>query len=242
MTPEDSAPVKVNELEGLDETGSDMSRTLSLSDGIFAFSMTLLVINLSIPVIGSSTTSGGLYHYLAVFYANIVAYGVAFWVIGSWWRLHHRLFSAIVRYDRTLTSLNLAFLLTISITAFPTALVFEYGPNHFFVFGSSANLAVIIFSGVQTIAGLLLWGIWRYASGPGGLVRPSLTPEWRRVTSGAEFNRAVVFAASMALGVISPYLAEATWVLSSFIRHRKRVYLRPLPHTSGAVPQKPPPS
>ncbi len=241
MTSDESAPRKDPELEGLDESGTDLTRIISLSDGIFAFAMTLLVINLSIPVIGSSqSTAGGLYGYLQLFYQNIVAYGVAFWVIGSWWRFHHRLFSAIVRYDRVLTTLNLAFLLTISITAFPTALVFEYGTRHLFEFGTSANLAVIIFGGVQTIAGFLLWAIWHYASGSGNLVRPTLSPEWRRVTSTMELNRALVFLASIGIAAVSPSLAEATWFVSGFIRRHRHVYAKSVAPPSSTAPPRPP--
>ena len=65
-----------------------MGRILSLSDGIFAFAMTLLVINLAVPTrpLGGPALTG----YLGGLEPGLVAYVVGFVIIGSFWVGHHR--------------------------------------------------------------------------------------------------------------------------------------------------------
>jgi uncharacterized membrane protein len=100
---------EVERVEGLDGTGSNMSRLVNMSDAMFAFSMTFLVITLVLP--GQAGYSrGDLGGYLAGEWPAVVAYMISFFVISNGWGAHRRLVSPIVQYDQVLVRLNNPFL------------------------------------------------------------------------------------------------------------------------------------
>jgi uncharacterized membrane protein len=135
----------------IDERGMD--RILSLSDGIFAFAITLLVLNLTVPTL--ATTSSDLLSSLWTEYPKYVAYIVSFYVISNYWLAHHRMFRYIKRYDSRLVGLNLFFLLFITLVPFFTELISSY---------ASLESAEDIFFLSQAFGGVLLTLLWRHAS------------------------------------------------------------------------------
>jgi uncharacterized membrane protein len=207
-------------IEGLDGSGTDLGRLLSLSDGVFAFSLTFLVVSLLLPAPGT-TTVPSLDSLLSRLEPGFLAYALSFFIIATWWDSHHRLFSPIVRYDATLVRLNNFFLLVISITPFLVDLLFEYGPGK----GTpiqSTQIAIVLYAGVQALGGLDLLVIWRHATHDHRLVDPSLPPEWIR---GTELNQAAVvavFLASMPVALLSPITAELVWIVMVFVRINRR--------------------
>jgi uncharacterized membrane protein len=216
MSSASSAAAEHRPYEGLDGSGTDMGRLLSLTDGVFAFALTFLVITLLLPTPGSSGLPP-LLSLLAKLKTGFLAYALSFFVIATWWNSHHRLFSPIVRYDYTLVRLNSVFLLVISITSFLVGLLFDYGPGG----GTptqSTQLVIVIYAGVQAAGGLVLLAIWRHATHEHRLVEARLPPEWIR---GAELSLSIsiaVFLASMAIALVSPIAAELTWIAILFVR------------------------
>jgi uncharacterized membrane protein len=244
-------PDRPGEVEGLDGTGNDMSRLLSLSDGIFAFALTFLVVTLVLPTAIGSGSHGGLNHYLQTLEPGLLAYFLSFFIIAGWWRAHHRLFSPIVRYDPVLVRLNNFFLLLISITPFLVGILFEWGPS----FGPEANSspvdsflpgslevreAVIIYAVAQVIAGLTLLAIWHHATHGRRLVPPTLPADWVRVTERDQVGVVLVFAVSIPVAIASPLLSELVWILMIFGFGRRIVFKhRPSMPRSGSSPTRP---
>ena len=74
-----------------------LDRILAISDGVFAFAVTLLVLDLFVPVLSSGATSGDLGQALSKEYASFVSYLLSFFIAGVWWNAHHRNFS-FLRY------------------------------------------------------------------------------------------------------------------------------------------------
>ncbi|HEV8050361.1 MAG TPA: TMEM175 family protein, partial [Thermoplasmata archaeon] len=89
--------------------GRDMGRILALSDGVFAFAMTLLVLGLVLPI-GTSGGAVAAYFQTQPFKTALYTYVLTFFVIGMWWQGHHLVFGYIQRYDRELIRLNSVFL------------------------------------------------------------------------------------------------------------------------------------
>jgi len=208
-------------LEGVDGTGSDLSRILSLSDGVFAFAMTFLAVTILLP----QTFTGGalppLPTYLGRLEPAFLGYVLSFFVIAGWWNVHHRLFSSIVRYDPTLVRLNSTFLLVISVTPFLVSLLFAYSPNGWGPGTLSSRLGVAIYAVVQALGGCVLLGIWRHATRHARLVSKTLTPEWIRITELGQLLSTGTFAISVAVAFLSPLTAELLWivVILGFQRH-----------------------
>jgi uncharacterized membrane protein len=137
----------------IDNRGLD--RILSLSDGIFAFAITLLVLNLTLPTLSPGATSSDLLSSLWMERSRFVAYIVSFYVISSYWLAHHRVFRYVKRYDSRLIQLNLVFLLFITIVPFFTQLISTYG---------NLESAEDIFYLSQAFGGVLLTFLWTHAS------------------------------------------------------------------------------
>jgi len=200
-------------VEGLDGTGSDMSRLISISDGVFAFSLTFLVINLVLPTPGRSS-AGSLFYYLGEDWPAVAAYGLSFFIIASWWMAHHRLFSPIVRYDGILVRLNTMFLLIIAITPFLVGILYSFGPPvSFGPATSSARLAVALYGGVQAVAGLILLAIWRHSTRNHRLVRPTLPAAWIESTERSQLTNVAVFVISLPVALVAPFVSILMWVL-----------------------------
>ena len=204
--------------EGISGSGHNLGRILALSDGVFGFSMTLLVITLALPAVGSAGNGTDLSAYLTKLLPSFLGYALAFLLVAGWWSAHHRLFSAIRRYDPTLVRWNQLFLLFISITPFALAILFAYPPEHFIGTGLSAKIAVALFAGIQAVNGFLLRQIWVYATREGRLVEAGLPQRWIDQAERENLTKAGIFLASIAIAFILPIAGELSWIAVAYAR------------------------
>lgn len=93
------------------------SRAEAFSDGVFAVAITLLVLDLKVPLHGH-VLSGLLNQW-----PTYLAYVESFLTIGIMWLNHHTIFNHVVQVDRTLLLLNLVLLMIVALVPFPTALL-----------------------------------------------------------------------------------------------------------------------
>jgi uncharacterized membrane protein len=201
-------------VEGLDGTGSDMSRVVGMSDAVFAFSMTFLVITLVLPQVGATGKYPNLVGYLQGEWPSFVAYLISFFVIASWWGAHRRLFSPIIRYDELLVRLNNFFLLVIAVTPFLVGILYDYGPGNAFVpSNGSTVLAVVIFASAQVVGGLVLLGIWHHSTQDHRLVEPNLPAAWIQRTERLQLSNVAVFAISIPVAFLDPFVAMVMWII-----------------------------
>ena len=96
----------------------DTNRLEAFSDGFFAITITLLVLEIKVPPLGSA-----LGRELLSLWPSYLAYTVSFIVIGAIWINHHAMFDHIVRVDHTLLLLNTFHLMFIVFIPFPTAVL-----------------------------------------------------------------------------------------------------------------------
>jgi uncharacterized membrane protein len=109
-------------------TGLSLDRLTSLSDGLFAVAMTLLVLDLRVPVslVTSGSSEHGLWDALLRMGPSFAAYLLSFTMLGTFWLAQHGLLSIFGRCDRTLTWINLGFLFVVSLLPFSAALLAHY--------------------------------------------------------------------------------------------------------------------
>src|SRR5205814_6853937 len=100
----------------------------AFSDGVFAIAITLLILEIRVPPVG---TPGGLRVALPHLWPSFLAFLASFLTIGVMWLNHHRLFTLIRKSDDGLIAFNLLLLLGITWIPFPTALLAEHlrGPD-----------------------------------------------------------------------------------------------------------------
>jgi uncharacterized membrane protein len=91
------------------------NRLEALADGLFAIVMTLLVLELSIPVIIESSVDVELLRKLLELWPKILIYMLSFLVLGTLWSNHHFMFHYITRSDGRLSWMNIILLFCIII-------------------------------------------------------------------------------------------------------------------------------
>ncbi|MEO6315387.1 MAG: TMEM175 family protein [Chitinophagaceae bacterium] len=134
-----------------------LERIALFSDAVFAIAITLLIIEVKIPVLpySSAEFSKEFPHAMNEMIPEFIGFLISFMVIGNYWRSHHSTFYFIKDYDNKLLRLNTFFLLTIVIMPFTTAFMSRYMFfQPFFIY----CLNVIA-------SGLLQIRMWRYVTG-----------------------------------------------------------------------------
>jgi uncharacterized membrane protein len=134
--------------------GQSVERLAALSDGLFAVAMTLLVLDLKVPAAQAITTDRALLVALEDLAPRLVIYLMSFLTLGIFWVGQQTQLSHFARSDRHLTWIHLAFLFTISLTPFSTALMAEF---------ITLKTALLLYWLNILAFGALLLASWRYA-------------------------------------------------------------------------------
>ena len=103
-------------------------RVEALSDGVFAFAMTLLVLNIAIPSIRSINTNAELWQALRDQMPAFISFVVSFFILAAMWGVHMRQFESLEKVDRRFVFINNLRLLSVIFVAFSTGLAGNY-PN-----------------------------------------------------------------------------------------------------------------
>jgi uncharacterized membrane protein len=118
-------------------------RIEALSDGIFAVTMTLLVIELKLPEHGAIQTNLDLVNAVANLTPKFLAWLISFFVLSLFWIGHHRIFHYVRHVDGTFLSLCLVQLGFASLMPFSSALSGEYAGAFFSQIFYSINMACL---------------------------------------------------------------------------------------------------
>jgi uncharacterized membrane protein len=166
----------------------EKNRMESLTDGIFAFSMTLLVMNLILPsdAVITLTSYAALISMLPAFYHYIVA----FFVLAAFWMGHHEQFSRIHHIDRNFLLLNAMGLFFVTLVPFSTSFIGDY---------STDTLATCIFECNLLILGLILACQWYYSSHNHRLISPEISHYEVRL----RINRGLIIPAISLVAIIT---------------------------------------
>ncbi len=126
----------------------DLDRTIALSDGIFAFALTLLVLSISVPDIPSGSSSSELWTALKGRDQEMISYLVSFAVIGSFWVRHHKFCGTLKAVDGPFLVINLIYLATIAFVPYPTQILGDFQNSAAFAFYATAIALSILVSAV----------------------------------------------------------------------------------------------
>jgi uncharacterized membrane protein len=183
--------------------GEDLGRIISLSDGVFAFAMTLLVLSLVVPTGISPDTSPHLAYVLQQQWKVFLGYVFAFYLIASWWLIHHRMFTFIKRYDALLVGLNMAILIEIAVLPFVLGVFDQY---------SSTQVGVCLFGAAQGITGFTFALMWRHATENHRLVDPHLDERRIRYIRARGIIVPLIFLASIPVTFVTVDYAPLVWI------------------------------
>ena len=109
-----------------------VNRLLTLSDGVIAIALTLLVLQLRVPAVDQvhhPDSAADLAAQLGNGSAQLVSYGISFYVIAQFWVVHRQIFRRLGEQEEGLEWWNFAFLFTITIMPFTSTLLGAFVRN-----------------------------------------------------------------------------------------------------------------
>ncbi len=192
-------------LEGLsDYDRRGLDRLIFFSDAVFAIAITLLVLNITVPIIRPDAVETELPSALLNTVPKLYSYALSFLVIGAYWMAHQRTFHYVIRYDRGLAWLNLLFLLFVGLIPFPTGVVGAYGDQ---------LLAVLLYATTLAVSGFLMSLLWFYISYHHRLLPKTMSSQFIRISTWRALSTPIIFLASIGVAFVSVPIAEAMWPL-----------------------------
>ncbi|HEV3265372.1 MAG TPA: TMEM175 family protein [Acidimicrobiales bacterium] len=180
-------------------------RLLTLTDGVVAIALTLLVLQFKVPSLAPGTDPNSPHAlYVALHLSgSLVSYVVAFYVIGQFWLAHHRVFRYISGHSESLAWWNFGFLFTITLFPFTSALLGSYSNNALAVVAFSVNLLL------ASISTTLVLGVAKHMH----MLVPQASLAVLRGIRLRGLTSAVVIAASIVVAFFSPRDAQFVWIL-----------------------------
>jgi uncharacterized membrane protein len=125
----------------------DKARIEALSDGVFAITMTLLVLKLEVPEVMHHSSNEQMLQQLLALGPQFATYVITFLIAGGFWFLHHLTFHFIRYANGALVWLNLLFLMFVSLLPFSAGLMahlFIHPVSQVFYFGNQLAIAVLL--------------------------------------------------------------------------------------------------
>jgi uncharacterized membrane protein len=183
--------------------GQSVERIAALSDGIFAVSMTLLVLDLHVPAAEAIRSERDLRHALIVLSPRLIIFLMSIMTNGIFWVGQQTQLNYFARSDRNLAWIHIAFLCAITLTPFSTSLLAEF-IHH--------RTALLVYWTNILLLGLTLYWSWSYAT-RAKLLADDLPPEVNLAVRRRIVVAQSLYAIGAALCFINTYWAIAAIVL-----------------------------
>ncbi len=130
-----------------------LNRIEGFSDGVFAIIVTLLVLEVKVPILHDHSSTSELSKRLVDLGPKFLSWLISFIIVCKFWLNHHHLLTFARHATYGMIWLNSIFLMGQAFIPFPTALMGEYPMN---------PLAVSLFGAVMAVNTLLFIGLQSY--------------------------------------------------------------------------------
>ena len=201
-----------------------VGRLEAFSDGVLAIVITLLILDVKVPV----SAEGHLGRELAHQWPQYAAYLSSFLIVGIIWLNHHAVVSLLARADHGVQVHNLLLLLPVSVLPWPTAVLAEYLRD-----GTAADqrVAVLLYGITSSLMAVTFNLLWHYLLRHPELRRPEVTRESLAVRN-RRFNVGLLsYPVATLIGLVSvPLFLVFVFALAV-------LYLLPTPEYGADQPQ-----
>jgi uncharacterized membrane protein len=144
-----SAPVK---------TDHTLERLVFFSDAVFAIAITLLVLEIKVPVLPKGSPDAAYWQALHLLAPSFASYFISFAVVGIFWIAHHRAFALAGRYSGRILGWNMGLLGVIAFMPFASA---------FDAQNLDQRVPSLVYCGTLLVASLLNIAVVHIATGAG---------------------------------------------------------------------------
>jgi len=151
------------------EMEKETARIEAFSDGVFAISVTLLVLELHVPEFKTGIDPNVLLNELKSQWPAYIAFIISFFSIFIVWVNHHKVFKQIYKRNTGVMFANGVILFLISLVSFPSALLTRFYDS------PSKQLTVSIYTGLFVLINLAFNFLWQQASRDKDLLRPGIS-------------------------------------------------------------------
>jgi len=138
------------------KTDHTLERLVFFSDAVYAIAITLLVLEIKIPILPKGSPDALYWQALAELIPSFMGYVLSFAVIGIFWIGHHRAFAMAGRYSGRVLGWNMALLCVIAFMPFVTA---------FDAHNLNQHVPGMVYCGTLLLAGLLNAAVVHIATG-----------------------------------------------------------------------------
>jgi len=191
-----------------------LERMILFSDAVFAIAITLLVIEIKIPEVHSTTEhplkEEVIIQKLAELIPKFIGFIVSFILIGQYWIVHHRMFSFVINFTDRLIWLNILFLFAIALMPFSTGFYSEYVLR-------GVVTPVIFYTANIALLGLANFLMWRYLSNQKNNLTENLTPALAKYFSLRALTVPTIFVIFSFVYLYNPTIAFFIPMLIPFI-------------------------
>jgi uncharacterized membrane protein len=206
------------------EDAPSVDRLLTLSDGVVAIALTLLVLELKVPGrVIPPTSASSLATQLGEGTDHLLSYVISFYVIANFWLVHHRVFRRLTGQRESLAWWNFVFLFTITTMPFTSDLIGEYPEN---------PLAVSIFALNLLLTSLSTQVILEVGRRT-GVATPDPDPRAVRAGVAHLVGTSAVIVASIGLAWVNTDVAKFCWLLIAVVPAVTDRWLRRSARTGG---------
>jgi uncharacterized membrane protein len=179
--------------------GDALERLNALSDGVFAFAMTLLVLDIRVPPVAAVHSELQLWQALLALAPRFVMYAMSFLTLGICWIAQQTQLNHLARSNRDLAWIHIGFLALVAVLPFSTMLLAEF---------IEFRTALLVYCLNVVVLTVTLFFAWRYAKAS------RLLKDGIAIETVAAIDRRIVtaislYALSAALCIINTYWSIA---------------------------------
>jgi uncharacterized membrane protein len=182
----------------------EFGRVVALSDGVFAIALTLLVLDLALPI---GAAEGTLFQELMARQAHFGAFAISLLFVGSAWWSHHHLFSMLQGVNGLLTAMNIFYLGLVALLPFVQGVLAAY---------PSEPLSYAVFAAVLAAIGTIDLVIFMYARSR-NLLRSYVSDRMSRIEILASAAFSLTFLFSIPLAYLIGSYVVLIWVVWPFV-------------------------
>lgn len=182
-------------------------RLEALGDGIFSIAMTIMVLELALPVV-----NGGTWNDLLSAFKHsgndFLCYVISFIVLGIMWFGHRMMFEYISRSNRYFIFLGVLFYMVVCLVPFSTR----------FLAGNTTKWYAIMVYGINlSLCNLSLFAQWSYGISRPSLMHKELPDEVRKEAKILFLLSPVVYGIAIGISFFAPVISIIIYVLTPIL-------------------------
>lgn len=183
-------------------------RLEALGDGIFSVAMTILVIELALPVVKGDGGWKDFANAMHESWPDFLCYMISFVVLGIMWFGHRMMFEYIGRTNRYFIFLGVLFYMVVCLVPFSTRLLAHDTLKWYAIMVYGINLS---------LCNLTLYAQWQYGTNRATLIEKEIPAEVQKEAKISFLLSPVVYGIAIAISFYAPWISIGIYVITPIL-------------------------